>query len=99
MIQLINTPISKMLATGGLLCIGTIWGFLGSAAAAIGSIFSGTKTSPEAKYEEMYKQSQQTIISQRNQIAELKEKAAIPWGLIIVVIGFLGAAFFLLRKK
>lgn len=95
---LTNTSISGLIASGGLLCIGSIWGFLGSAATTIGSIFT-KKAATESNYEKMYKEAQEKIAAGQAEIAQLKQAKTTTYLIIGILAAFVIAGFFLFKRK
>jgi len=93
-----TTPISGLIASGGLLIIGSIWGFLGSAATAVGSIFT-KKAATESNYENMYKETQEKIARGEAEIAELKQSKKTTYLIIGIIAAFVIAGFFLFKRK
>jgi len=94
---LTDTPISGLLASGGLLCIGTIWAFLGSAATTVASIF--TKKESTATYENMYKQAQEQIAAGQAEIVKLKQSKTTTYMIIGILAIFVIIGFFVFKRK
>jgi len=93
-----HTPIAGLLASGGLLCIGSLWSFLGSAATTVTKLLTG-KSATEANYEKMYNEAKTEIAAGQVEIVKLKQSKTTTYLILGILAVFVLAGFFLFKRK